>query len=40
MKKLIISMLIIASCFSVANAQLMVDETGKAAIGYEGAETL
>lgn len=40
MKKLIISMLMIASCFGVANAQLMVDETGKAAIGYEGTETL
>lgn len=40
MKKLIISMLMIASCFGVANAQLMVDETGKAAIGYEGTNSL
>ena len=35
MKKLIISMLMIASCFSVANAQLTVDSSGKTAIGYE-----
>lgn len=35
MKKLIISMLIIASCFGVANAQLSVDRLGKVAVGYE-----
>lgn len=34
MKKLIISMLMIASCFGVANAQLMVDRLGKVATGY------
>ncbi len=33
MKKLIISMLMIAFCFGVANAQLMVDENGKVGIG-------
>ncbi len=35
MKKLIISMLVIASCFSVANAQLMVDQNGKVGLGIE-----
>ena len=35
MKKTFISMLLIASCCSVANAQLVVDRLGKAAIGYE-----
>lgn len=35
MKKLIISMLMIASCFGVANAQLTVDRLGKVAVGYE-----
>lgn len=40
MKKLIISMLMIASYFGVANAQLMVEETGKVAIGYEGTNSL
>ena len=35
MKKLIISMLMIASCFGVANAQLSVDRLGKVAVGYE-----
>ena len=33
MKKLIISMLMIASCFGVANAQLTVDESGRVAVG-------
>lgn len=36
MKKRLLSMLMIASCFGVANAQLMVDENGKVAIGTEG----
>ena len=34
MKKTIVSMLMIASCFSIANAQLMVDRLGKVATGY------
>ena len=33
-------MLMIASCFGVANAQLMVDENGKVGVGVEGTETL
>lgn len=36
MKKLIISMLLVASCFGVANAQLMVDENGKVGVGMAG----
>lgn len=40
MKKILFSMLIIASCFGVANAQLIVDEKGRTAIGYEGTDTL
>ena len=40
MKKLIITMLMIASCFGVANAQLMVDENGKVGIGIETTDTL
>lgn len=35
MKKRIISMLLVASCFGVANAQLVVDTDGKVAIGTE-----
>ena len=35
MKKTFLLMLMIASCFSVANAQLMVDATGKTGIGIE-----
>lgn len=35
MKKFIISMLMIASCFGVANAQLSVDRLGKTSVGYE-----
>ena len=35
MRKTILSMLMIASCFGVANAQLVVDRLGKTAIGYE-----
>lgn len=34
MKKTLLSMLMIASCFGVANAQLMVDRLGKVATGY------
>ena len=34
MKKIILSVLLIASCFGVANAQLMVDRLGKSSIGY------
>ena len=34
MKKTIVSMLMVASCFSIANAQLMVDRSGKVAAGY------
>ena len=40
MKKTFISMLLIASCFSVANAQLLVDETGKVGVGIETYDTL
>ncbi|MBO5678341.1 MAG: tail fiber domain-containing protein, partial [Bacteroidaceae bacterium] len=40
MKKLIISMLMIASCFGVANAQLLVDENGKVGVVYDGAGPL
>ena len=39
MKKLIISMLMIASCLGVANAQLMVDRTGKVGLGKEAVDT-
>ena len=40
MKKTLLSMLMIASCFGVANAQLMVDETGKTGVGIEIYDTL
>ena len=40
MKKTFLSMLMIASCFGVANAQLMVDEEGKVAVGIETYEEL
>ena len=33
-------MLLIASCFGVANAQLLVDEKGRTAVGYEDTDTL
>lgn len=35
MRRRILSMLMIASCFGVASAQLVVDRLGKTAIGYE-----
>lgn len=35
MKKLLISMLLMASCFGIANAQLLVDENGKIGIGID-----
>ena len=40
MKKTLLSMLMIASCFGVANAQLMVDENGKVAIKYNATGTI
>lgn len=40
MKRTLISMLMIASCFGVANAQLMVDQNGKVAVGIEEAQNL
>lgn len=40
MKKTFLSMLMIASCFGVANAQLIVDETGKTGVGVETDDTL
>ena len=40
MKKTLLSMLMIASCFGVANAQLLVNETGKVGVGVEETETL
>ena len=33
MKKTLLSVLMMASCFGVANAQLMVDENGKTGVG-------
>lgn len=33
-------MLMIASCFGVANAQLMVDENGRTGIGIETTDTM
>ena len=40
MKKALFLMLMIASCFSVANAQLMVDENGHVAIGMDTTATV
>lgn len=40
MKKIILSILLIASCFGVANAQFVVDDKGRASIGYERGDTL
>ena len=40
MKKLIISMLMMASCFGVVNAQLLVDENGRVAVGIEETDNL
>lgn len=40
MKKILFSMLIIASCFGVANAQLIVDENGRTGVGIETNDTL
>ena len=40
MKKAFLTMLMMASCFGVANAQLMVDENGKVGIGIETSDTL
>lgn len=40
MKKKILSMLLVTSCFGVANAQLMVDENGKVGFGIETEGTL
>ncbi len=40
MKKTFLSMLLVVSCFGVANAQLMVDENGKVGIGVEETGTL
>ncbi len=40
MKKTLLSMLMIASCFGVANAQLMVDANGKTGVGIETYDTL
>ena len=40
MKKTLLSMLMIASCFGVANAQLMVDENGKTGVGIETYDAL
>lgn len=39
MKKTFILMLMIASCFSVANAQLIVDENGKVGVGIDTTAT-
>ncbi|MBR6601037.1 MAG: tail fiber domain-containing protein [Bacteroidaceae bacterium] len=40
MKKTFLSMLLAASCFGIANAQLMVDEEGKVAVGIETDESI
>ena len=40
MKKISFLMLLMTSCFSVANAQLLVDENGKTGIGIETNDTL
>ena len=40
MKKIFFLMLMIASCFGIANAQLLVDENGKTGIGIETNDTL
>ena len=40
MRKTIISMLMLASYFGVASAQLVVDDKGRTAIGYERGDTL
>lgn len=35
MKKTLLSMLMIASCFGIANAQLRVDKNGRVGVGLE-----
>lgn len=40
MKKVVLSMLMAASCFGVANAQLTVDENGRVGVGIETYDTL
>ena len=40
MKKTLFTMLMMASCFCTANAQLMVDHNGNVAIGIEGIDSL
>lgn len=40
MKKTLLSMLMIASCFGVANAQLIVDENGHVAVGMDTTATV
>ncbi len=40
MKKTLLSMLMIASCFNAVNAQLMVDENGRVGVGIETNDTL
>lgn len=40
MKKIFFLMLMIASCFGIANAQLLVDENGKVGVVYDGAGPL
>lgn len=40
MKKTLLSMLMIASCFSIANAQLMVDENGRIGMNIDTTESL
>ena len=40
MKKTLLSMLMIASYFGVANAQLMVDANGRVAVGIEETDNL
>ena len=40
MKKTLLSMLMFASCFSVVNAQLMVDENGRIGMNIDTTESL
>ena len=40
MKKTLLSMLVIASCFGIANAQFVMDENGNISIGISEENTL
>ena len=40
MKKTLFTMLMIASCFGVANAQLIIDNNGRVGVGVEETSSL